>query len=724
MPALAAPPALALPEGRHYEMVSPPYKGGYGVRAGFLHVDRGGEGAAFLSQGAFAGLPASNFVNWYFAHRDASGWSTASVEVPAPTGIVSFFALAAQTRFSPTLQTVLTAVQLGPNSGSVLGGTEGEDAFFEHETGTPDTPSNWHVAGKVLELVNHRVFSLAYDGGSADFCHIVFRPTEFGGLFLGAPVRVQVYELQSGCGGEPSLRLVGVNNHGKPINPACEDFVGGGAGGRENGRMMNGVAAEGREIFFTQSVNVGAGEAGCARLDRELPHQLFVRLDGARTLEVSKPVAQACVEVPCEGAVSRPSSRFWGASEDGSRVFFTSAAPLTEEGDATSNLYLASIGCPGGGEGCETSQKQVVSLVRASRAAHSGEPAEVQGVVSVAPDGSRVYFVARGVLSEGANAEGRAPVKGADNLYAYDTATGGPPAFITALCSGPVRSGLVETARCPTDLKEDAGVNDIPLWSADHPEAQTSGPPGDEGRYFLFSTYASVLPSDTDNAKDVYRYDAVAGVLDRVSAGEDGSLQDGNCNDVVAALGQACDATLQAFTDAPSEADRSRAISSDGSRVVFMTAAALSPKAGNGRLNVYEWHKEAGWSVGKVALVSSGNALTSDGEPIITASGRDIFFTSSAGLVPADTDGRADVYDARLGGGFPAEPAPRQPCSGDACQGPLTNPAPLLTPGSLVQASGDNFAASAPGAAVSVKKPAKHKRRHKRRRSRSRSGRR
>ena len=80
---------------------------------------------------------------------------------------------------------------------------------------------------------------------------------------------------------------------------------------------------------------------------------------------------------------------------------------------------------------------------------------------------------------------------------------------------------------------------------------------------------------------------------------------------------------------------------------------------------------------------------------------------TSQGLVPQDTDGVDDVYDARLGGGFPPPPAPAEACAGDACQGPLTNPAPLLVPGSVSQAPGGNFAAPVPATATTPKaKPA------------------
>ena len=35
-----------------------------------------------------------------------------------------------------------------------------------------------------------------------------------------------------------------------------------------------------------------------------------------------------------------------------------------------------------------------------------------------------------------------------------------------------------------------------------------------------------------------------------------------------------------------------RAISEDGSRIVFTTAEPLSPAPSNGLTNVYEWHEE------------------------------------------------------------------------------------------------------------------------------------
>lgn len=78
----------------------------------------------------------------------------------------------------------------------------------------------------------------------------------------------------------------------------------------------------------------------------------------------------------------------------------------------------------------------------------------------VAPDGSRVYFVARGDLlavaqQQQLEREGRpVPRVGADNLYVYDSTTE-TNNFVAELCSGPEASGLVDDPRCPSPTETD-----------------------------------------------------------------------------------------------------------------------------------------------------------------------------------------------------------------------------------------------------------------------------
>jgi hypothetical protein len=718
--ALTPAPALALPEGRVYEMVSPVYKAGYGV-ANIRAVAPDGESVVIESLGVFAGVLWTEEASLYLARRGESGWSTTSLTGPPITTTFDF---------SSTLEYALAQGSLEKSSagGSIpSSGTQ----FLLHRMDLPNTAAGWELAADGLSGLGGNS-----EGESADLCHILLGRT--GKALLpeaegavgtsGIGAEGQLYDLSAapagGCHGDGSqpLKLVavknklGVHNEPEPIDKQCpaepgllNDF---GEGQQQSN--FNDISADGEEIFFT-TCPVGGGGPGSwsAHL------QLYVRVGGVKTLEVSEPVSEvgACGEViPCPGAAIRAPAAFRGASESGSRVFFTTTARLVAgDEDEQSDLYMATIGCPEGEPGCEPAHKQVVSLVQVSHDPNPGEAAEVQGVVRVAPDGSRVYFVAHGVLSEGANVEGNAPVKGAENLYVYERDErypAGHMAFVADLCSGPALSGGVEDKRCPRDLRATRGRNDAELWQGPRQEAQSTP----DGGFLVFSTYGQLLKNDTDNAKDIYRYDAVTGLLDRVSLGEAGNDSNGNRNESASELENGkpglADASIPAGgIDAGGDASTqhemgTRAISQDGSRIVFTTAEPLSPDAVNGLADVYEWHKGTGEAgEGEVSMISSGSAVLPDREAVISPSGRDLFFVTSAALVPQDLDEATDVYDARLEGGFPPAPAERRPCSGDACPGPLTNPAPLLVPGSVSQAPGQNFAA--PVSTTTVKPKAK-----------------
>jgi hypothetical protein len=692
-----AAPALALNPERHYEMVSPPYKDGYAATS-VQAVSQDGESVAFFSPGVFAGRPVGLSAGLnpmpYVARRGASGWSTTPLS--PPPGVTPNVVGHEAQDVSPSLDATVVLGNLGP-TWEIAEQNNVQSQVFVHSVSAPDTAAGWEAAGPVLETPQKTYVGAFYRGTSANLCHFIIESQIDAELLpesLGESSS-HLYEVSRGCDGEsPSLRFVGLDNAGKLISPTCGEAL----GFTEYGSPLpivsseppvssfNAVPAGGQEVFFTASTDE------CEPLN---VYQLFVRVGGVKTLEVSRPLLPACVEVPCGGAAARANAEFVGASRDGSRVFFLTKAPLVEgDKDTGDDLYMATIGCPSGvGEACEPGEAQntsVTSLVQVSHDTHVGEAAEVQGAVRIAPDGSRAYFVARGLLGEGPNAQGQAPVRGADNLYVYDTTTG-RVAFITDLCSGPSASGTVEDVRCPADLNEEiySEENDDPLWTpagGARRQAQTAGAAGE---FLVFSSYGQLIAGDTDTTRDVYRYDAETGALERVSAGENGYDSNGSdaFNAEIASHAEEWSATV-----ASQYAMDSRVVSEDGSRIVFSTAGPLSPGASNGLANVYEWHQGPGESEGKVSLISSGSGSQPVTEAVISADGRNVFFVTSQGLVAQDTDGAPDVYDARLGEGFPAQAPPPQECSGDACQGPLTNPAPLLVPGSVSQAPGENLA--------------------------------
>ncbi len=712
-------PALALPEGRQYELVSPLYKAGYGASE-IDAVSLEGDRIAYYSQGAFAETPGgpTGSAN-YMARRGASGWSTVPLLPPAGLAFSNNY------DFSSTLESVLLEGKAGPNSGWAALEQEGEE-FVLHNTSAPDTESYWEVAGGITlktldesESERERGVRARYEGASPDLCQILFATGEpLVPRLAATSTASQLYDLSRGCSGsEPSLRLVGLDNdsvgEGRLISPSCVVELGniGSSSGGGKDSAFNAVAAGGGAVFFTEGVEESAGQC---RADH---HQLFVRLGGSRTVEVSRaPEAGrpfggceregVAGEVPCAGAAARPAANFAGANEAGTVVFFTSPSSL--ELGAPEDLYVARLGCPEGAAGCGIAEREVLSATPVSVGVNGGEATGVRGVVRVAPDGSRVYYVATGVLSKAVDSEDQPPVAGADNLYVYDS-NSGETGFVADLCSGSERSGGVEDVRCPVDLNEAeiGGVNDSYLWGSHgtfESEVQTAGA---DGQYLVFSSYGRLTADDTGDAKNIYRYDAATGELDRVSVGEEGADNDGN--------GGMANATIAWGSPGGSVVGQyemsSRAISEDGSRIVFSTARPLSERAGNGLVNVYEWRREPGWSKGRVSMVSCGCSPESDKQVVISPSGQDIFFTSAADLVAQNTDGLLNVYDAHECGAsapcFAAAPGEVEPCEGDACQGPLTNPAPLLVPGSVSQAPGQNFAA--PSSATAVKPKPKSK---------------
>ncbi len=697
---LTATSALALTNSeRAYEMVSPVYKGGFGANK-IEAVAEDGEGVAYNSFGTFAGAPSGGNLDLdYVAKRGASGW--ASTPVMPPAALFPNIS-GSGTDISPSLDSVIVEGQHGV--ASIQASFNLTRSFLRHTIALPDVSANWETLGVPIEQPEPT--SVSEGGASVDFCHV----------FLESLSRVlpeasdhAAYELSDGCDGAPrSLRIVGLNDEAKPkpINPACEITTIGDVGlTTTKNNLYNAISVDGGEAFFTECLNPTVRGAEPA-----VPHQLFVRLAAARTLEVSKPLAEAspCAEVSsCAKAAGRGSADFAGASEDGSRVYFTAPlaagqSPLVPgDTDASTNLYLASIGCPQSKPECAVAEREVTSLTEVSHDANPGEAAEVQGTVRLAPDGTRVYFVARGVLSRSVNVEGALPVKGADNLYVYDSVSG-QTVFIGDLCSAFELSGVATDARCPSETESDQG-----LWSRGTAEGsggeQVGGEAqsaGKDGRFLVFASVGQLSSTDTDTARDVYRYDALTGELNRVSHGETGLDANGNDNafDAQIALGNfGGSVRLQHELD-------SRAVSEDGSRIVFRTKAPLSSSASNGQMNVYEWHKEPGsGGEGSVSLISSGTGAGAVEDVVISPSGRDVFFVTSQGLMAQDTDGVPDIYDARLGGGFPVPAALAQPCSGDACQGPLTNPVPQLVPGSVSQAPGENLASPPPTVAAKPK---------------------
>jgi hypothetical protein len=109
-------------------------------------------------------------------------------------------------------------------------------------------------------------------------------------------------------------------------------------------------------------------------------------------------------------------------------------------------------------------------------------------------------------------------------------------------------------------------------------------------------------------------------------------------------------------------------LSDDGRWLLFDSPDRLVSEDENDVRDVYLWDRDAAPG-GELQLVTSGQGNTPSYALDLDPTGRNAFFTTREGLVPADDDGTYDVYVARIGGGFPDNSG--ESCVGQACRPPV-----------------------------------------------------
>ncbi len=437
----------------------------------------------------------------------------------------------------------------------------------------------------------------------------------------------------------PAVRLVTVLPDGDPVE-------GGLAGSTRNAKVANpaeeimnvadyrhAISADGSRIFFEAEGNLYVRENGSE------PQSAL----GAKGECVE--AAKACtiqLDLPQGGKGTAGGGGKWlGANAEGTKVFFTDEASngltsTTIEGSGA-NLYeyeLPSVpDMPG----------TLVDLTPAGRA-------EMLGMSGVSEDGSYVYFVAEGKLVGNYNVSGRSsaqsePVEGADNLYVSHE---GAITFIGTL-SGEDLCDWTSNTGC--NLVEPSNPQITGLT------ARVSG----NGRYLVFNSVSQLTGYDntdtvTNNAdEEIFTYEAEDGHLACVSC---------NLNGTPSAGGAAIDwpASVGNIKGIMTDSYPQRNVSEAG-QVLFETSEALLPQRDtNGVRDVYEYER------GVLHLISSGTSSAPSYFLDATPSGSDVFFATAQKLLPRDTESTYEIYDARVGGGFPEPPPSPPPCESE-CKG-------------------------------------------------------
>jgi len=614
------------PECRAYELVSDGDSGGVGVvpqsAASLLSLGDEGGHVLFTSQvfGEPISLPGLESVE--SATREASGWTVTPMN---PNPGRAFAETIGGNYASADLAKALWA------KSSPGGYLRGELQFvFSSADGS------LHPASPVLEPIlttssaaNTGVYVV--DGGSADLNDYVFHNggtagiTLLPGESLPASGSRDLYEVSGALGDDPTVRLVNMSATGGQVGGGCGAYLGGYS---QFKIATHAVSTNGSVIYF--STRPGEAQSACTEAS---PVRIF-KNEGADDLEEVSSSECTRISPPCTGSGN---DVYQGASADGSTVFFTTPRELTDSDlDETDDLYVRTAAPPAG-------QPELVQASAGEATVNHPTPgAEVLGVLDTAANGARVYFVARGELTETPNAQGESARPGSDNIYVYERDVGHPQgrlAFIATLAPA-----------------------DATLWNATGqakevyslPQREADGTFGD-GHLLVFTSVAPLTLDDRNSVADVYRYDAISGQLQCLSCqGHDGTLP----------------VTINARgvqSSPPNYGQQDRVAGESGGTVVVVTREPLLPADQNAAFDGYVWNEGAGLGLVTGGTGDSGIALIgrSSGTPptpvSISATGQEILFYTEAPIVSADHNSVADLYTARVDGGF-SQPVPSPSC--------------------------------------------------------------
>ncbi len=668
-----------LADCRAYEQVTPTDKGSGALPlasltfsfSGGVHASINGDKLGYATLTSWPGAQFGG-TGYYLASRAAGGWSSQSLS-PHQGDLFSSTSFPQIVGYSVDLSKALL--------------TNGNPNYYGQDdpllvAGEPANHTNLFLRDNTdgsFRLMNATPAGATpgdtlLSGISADASHVIFtdpaKLTPDAIDFTGRNTEdANLYQWAGGV-----VSLIGQ----APIAPATECGAGGpacaaGAQGAEAGAgyinvqlsYLNGVSLDGSKVFFDTNPGRSASP-------------LYVRENATKTVEYSASKKTNGSGPGGTDPTGPWNPRYVPAAADGSAGFLLSCEQLTNDSTAVapgpSGRYSGECDSGGGpfpGAGQDLYRYDTGSGVLADLTVdHTpGDTlgADVLGTVGSSVDGSSIYFVARGVLANGATA-------GQPNLYLY---RGGTTTYIATLDP---RDGL-------------------PLWLPYNQKGVSRVT--SDGRYLVFPSLRSLTGYDNTIAsgpscgnpegipeasqcQEIFEYDAASNQLRCVSCNPTGGRPIGPSNLTPAEgtlLGRAHATTLL------------RNVMGDG-RVFFESQDALVPGDVNGAVqDVYEYDN------GAVHLISGGTSGYPSTFFDASPSGNDVFFDTNAPLAPQDGDSVLDVYDAHVGGGFPFTPAPTGSCQGDSCLG-APGAAPAVPAAASVTFSGPGNAASGGAAAI------------------------
>jgi hypothetical protein len=653
-----------LPDNRGWEKVSPNDKNGADIigDSQITRVASDGSAVGYASLGAFAGAVGTGISTDYMATRSSRGWETHAITPPqAPLTIKPILVNLASQYVGDFSSDLSKGVFLGwspvtsdPDVANVA------NLYLRTDLRTPGAGFSQLITACPLcqgtplpaPLGNSTGAGKPYLAGtSADLGHVLFESQQR--LTSDAPTGCNnQLNNRSQCPGSlydwdhGTVRLAGILPDDQCASPPCPaegSQAGRGAGsfGASTDYTPHTISSDGSRIIFTVP-----GDPN-----------VYMRVDHATTIRLNASERTDCADHnPCNGTPEpdpggAQQTTYWDASVDGSRVFFTTHEALTSDAppNGSGKLYMYDASKP-------ASDPHNLTFLSPDNEPGDSSLGSVVGVAAVSNDGHYLYFTAFGALVAGQPI----PTGAVRGLYVWHDGT---VRFITPIDQ--------------SDVRENATTGD---WTFITRVSQATP----DGAHLLFSSTESQGPTGFDQTcatqggglcRQLYLYSYASQRLVCVSCNQDVSHANtlAFSNEVANNGG--------AFTSW----GLNHPMSVDGQRVFFSTAEPLVPQDVNGRADSYEYDVPTG----TLHLLSSGRGTSNSYFLNASASGDDAFFVTRDQLTGADVDSSYDLYDARVGGGFP-EPPPNPPvCSSESCRPPQAE-APSVPSGNGQVMGNDN----------------------------------
>jgi DNA-binding beta-propeller fold protein YncE len=650
-----------LPDGRAWELVSPAEERGALIAAigeqGVIEAAAGGNALTYLASTPTEASPKgfSNAVQVLSVRGTDGGWSSEDLATAHESATGKAVGLGQEyTFFSPDLmdaiaQPIGAFVPLSPGAS--------EQTAYER------TDLDSGSGGPCVEGCYRPLVAGCPEVGERCPAAIAALADVAPGTVFGASEEECVKDIK--CG--PRARAV--SGEGADLHVVLESTAGLTPGAGADGGLYEWTGGALAFAGRRSASSVGSNEYTAVSADGS--RVLFGSVNGSEPLTLDDPATSESVELDAKevgcGACESGGAEQPSATPDGSRVFFLDKRPLMRTSDSTAgarDLYV-----------CEVPEARAeCKLTDLTSAREGGEKADALGILGTSEDGSWVYFAANGVLEGTAAQPGNcAEVEGlADercNVYAVHRTEAGwsPPRLVTVLSGSDYpdwRSvATYHTSRVAPSGEWLAFMSARAVTGYDNRDAASGLP--DEEVYLYDEQDNDVVCTScnpTNERPHGVEYSSISGKL----AG----------GDRVWPQQQWIAANVPGWTPyALEQASYQSRYLSDSGRLFFDSSDDLLPGTANGSENLFEYEPVG---VGDCTAASftfverSGGCLSSisrvdtSGESAFldaSANGSDVFFLSSAELVPGVGDAVVRVYDAH-------ECTAAAPCPQAAPQGP------------------------------------------------------